>query len=88
MNRCCDDVAMHCHDGNLYKDGRPYGYRHTFCWRLPQAVVVRPAERGFRIVLNRYPGIVIGLVVQVGARGLSILWGRPGPVVEVPTAGY
>lgn len=54
-----------------------HGYRFVFRWRWPRVVIVRPAERRTRIALNRYPGIVIGLVFQVGRRGLSLLWGRP-----------
>jgi hypothetical protein len=83
-DRCCDDVALHCHDGKDYKDGRPYFYRFAFEPRRPKAVVYRAAEsRRLHVSLNRYPGVVIGVAFQVGARVLSVLWGRPGRIIEV-----
>lgn len=83
-DRCCDDIAVHCHDGVTYKDGRPYVYRFAFEPRWPKAIVYRAAEsRRFRISLNRYPGVVIGIAFQAGARVLSVLWGRPGRIIEV-----
>jgi hypothetical protein len=85
QDRCCDDVAFHCHDGREYKNGRPYAYRHAFRPRWPRATIYRAAERRrFTIRLNRYPGVVIGFAVQLGARVLSIVWGRPGRVIEIP----
>lgn len=82
---CCDDVAVHSHDGgeNLWRDGRPYAYRHAFEWRRPTALVYEAAERRrFAVHLNRYPGVLIGVAFQVGRRVLSILWGRPGRIIE------
>jgi hypothetical protein len=84
--RCCEDVAVHSHDGGktLMRNGRPYRYRHAFEWRRPSANVYTAAERRvFRIGLNRYPGVVIGVGVQVGRRVLSIRWGAPGRVIEL-----
>ena len=83
-DRCCDDIALHCHDGLTFKDGRRYETKCRFEWRRPAAVVVRTADRCPWAKLNRYPGIVIGVVVKIGSRrGLSILWGRPGKTYEV-----
>ncbi len=85
MSRCCDDVALHCHDGLTYKDGYRYEWRCRFEWRAPRAVVVHTADRCSWVKLNRYPGVVIGAVLKLGPRrGLSILWGRPGKTYEVP----
>lgn len=57
--------------------------RFRFRWRRPWAGIVRAADRHW-FVLNRYPGIIIGLVVGLPKLGqrpgypmLSILWGRP-----------
>lgn len=84
-DRCCDDIAMHCHDGLTYRRGRRYEYRHRFEWRRPGLVVVHTADRCPWVKLNRYPGVVIGVVLKINARrGLSILWGRPGKTYEVP----
>jgi hypothetical protein len=50
-----------------------------FEWRRPGCVLVTSARR-FRFptpVLNRYPGIVIGVCLYWRHRGLSFLWGRP-----------
>jgi hypothetical protein len=78
-------VAIHCHDGKEYKNGRPYAYRHAFQLRWPKAIVYRAADRRrFHVALNRYPGVVIGVALQVGVRVLSIVWGRPGRTIEVP----
>ncbi len=86
--RCCDDVALHCHDGLTYKDGRRYEYKNRFRWRWPTALVYRTANRPPLVVLNRYPGIVIGIGFRVGTRRcLSIVWGRSGKSYEVPVDG-
>lgn len=86
--RCCADVAAHCHDGKLFKDGRPYAYRFAFEWRRPRFVLVRTGVNPAPLfVLNRYPGVVIGFAVRIrGNRALSVLWGRPGRVIEMPAA--
>jgi hypothetical protein len=59
--------------------------RFHFQWRRPWAGIVRSADRHW-FGLNRYPGVVIGLVVGLpkfssrpGYPMLSVLWGRPGP---------
>jgi hypothetical protein len=84
-SRCCDDIAMHCHSGVTYRAGRPVDLRFGFQWTRPRAAVIHLAERHrFRIALNRYPGVVIGVAIQVGTRALSILWGRPGKPIWVP----
>jgi hypothetical protein len=58
-----------------------HGYRHSFEWRMPKAVITYPAEHHrFAIHPNRYPGVLIGIQIQVGSRALSLLWGRPGPL--------
>lgn len=44
---------------------------------------VRAARPLTGFVLNRYPGVVIGVALYVRGRGLSFLWGRPGAVVEL-----
>jgi hypothetical protein len=83
--RCCDDIAVHCHDGLSYKDGRRYEWKVRFEWRRPRAVVVHTANRAPWVRLNRYPGVVIGAAFKLGARRqLSILWGRPGAPYEIP----
>ncbi len=83
--RCCDDIAVHAHDGLTYKDGRRYEYRFHFEWRKPHAVVYTTAARAPWVKLNRYPGVVIGVALKAGRRRvLSILWGRPGKAYEVP----
>lgn len=86
--RCCSDVAMHCHPESadphqLYWKGRPYHYRHRFEFRWPTVRVYRPADRRTRVMLNRYPGVVIGAAVVLGGRCFSLLWGRPGDIYEV-----
>jgi len=88
QSRCCDERGVHCHGSwQTYLNGQPYNWRFALEWRWPKAVIVRPAEHRFAVALNRYPGIVIGVVVQFGTRGLSILWGRPGRIIEVSTDG-
>lgn len=84
----CVAFGMHGHgtqgtpDYQLYRSGQPVTYRHEFEWRWPTATIVRPAtRRPFRVVLNRYPGVIIGVAVQIGAHALSVLWGRPGRVM-------
>ena len=58
-----------------------HGYRNTFEWRKPKVLIYRTAERrAFAVKLNRYPGVVIGVLFQVGRTALSLLWGRPGPL--------
>jgi hypothetical protein len=84
-DQCCNDVAMHCHDGLTYKNGRRVEIRFRFRWRRPRAVVVTTADRAPWAVLNRYPGVLIGVAFKLGAhRMLSVLWGRPGEPYEVP----
>lgn len=85
MPRCCDDIAVHNHGGQTYKDGRPYAYRFAFEWQRPKAVVVHTAVNPAPLfVLNRYPGVVIGFAVRLwGRAALSVLWGRPGRIIEV-----
>jgi len=83
---CCDEVAIHGHDGVTYLRGKPYRYRHAFHWRRPFAhVYVAAVRRRFAVNLNRYPGVVIGVAFQVGRRVLSVVWGRPGRTIEIPT---
>lgn len=54
-------------------------YRYAFHWRIPTAVLYTAAvRRRVHLSLNRYPGVVIGIAVQIGTRVLSIVWGRPG----------
>lgn len=85
--RCCDDIAVHSHDcgKTLRKNGRPYRYRHAYEWRCPRLVLVTPADRQpLRLRLNRYPGVVIGAALYWRHRGISLLWGRPGRIIEEP----
>jgi hypothetical protein len=82
---CCTDVAVHSHDGGktLRKAGRPYAYRCAFEWRRPVVKLVTAADRQpLRLVLNRYPGVVIGASLYFRHRGLALLWGRPGRIIE------
>lgn len=82
-DRCCTDVAVHCHDGQTYRNGRPYAYRFAFQWRRPVARIYTAAvRRRFAVSLNRYPGVVIGVALQTGQRVLSLVWGRPGRLIE------
>jgi hypothetical protein len=70
--------------------GRPSSHpwmflRFAFEWRWPVIRYVTAADHQglLNIVLNRYPGIVIGVAVYSGHRGLSLLWGRPGKERDV-----
>ena len=55
--------------------------RCQLLWIRPRLDTYRAAERRrFQVVLNRYPGIVIGVAVQVGQRVVGLRWGRPGIV--------
>jgi len=85
---CCEERAYHGHpelgDPNqVYFRGRPFRYRHTLNWRWPAVMRVRAAAPLTKVVLNRYPGVVIGVAVYVKGRGLSLLWARPGRTVQV-----
>lgn len=83
--RCCDDVAVHSHDGGktTRRNGSSYTYRHAFAWRRPKLVRVTAADRQpLRLVLNRYPGVVIGASLYYRHRGLALLWGKPGRVID------
>lgn len=88
--RCCDDVAVHSHDGGktLRKDGQLYTYRVAFEWRRPALKLVTAADRQpLRLVLNRYPGVVIGASLYWRHRGLALLWGRPGRIIQTGSGG-
>jgi hypothetical protein len=85
VDRCCDDVAVHSHDGGktLMRNGRYYVYHHAFTWRWPALKVVTAADyQPLHVVLNRYPGVIIGATLYWRHCGLSLLWGRPGRIVE------
>jgi len=57
----------------------PEPIRFAFRWKRPKLTRTRPADyRRFDVRLNRYPGVVIGVHVQVGRRGLGLTWGAPG----------
>ncbi len=87
--RCCDERAVHCHGAQAYLNGQPYNWRFAFEWRRPKVVTYRAAQRRhFAVALNRYPGIVIGIAIQSGARVVSIVWGRPGRIIEVGRDGH
>jgi hypothetical protein len=86
----CVSFGMHCHGVlgtpgyQLYRQGRPYHYRHAFRWQRPTATVYTAATpRRFHVALNRYPGVVIGIGFQIGRRALSIVWGRPGRAIQL-----
>lgn len=86
LSKCCDERAIHNHGNQTYLAGRPYGWRVAFEWRRPKVHTYRAADpRPFAVHLNRYPGVVIGIAFQLGRRVLSILWGRPGRVIENKT---
>lgn len=59
---------------------------NMFAWRVPRIVLYKAADRcRFRVSLNRYPSVVIGVAVHIGQHVLSVVWGRPvyrhgGPV--------
>jgi hypothetical protein len=85
---CCTERAYHGHPelgdpGQMYFNGRPFCYRHNLQWRWPKIVRVRAAASVTRVVLNRYPGVVIGAAVYLRGRGLSLLWGRPGKTIPL-----
>lgn len=85
---CCDERAYHGHPElgdphKVYFRGRPFHYRHTLKWRWPKVARVRAADPITKVILNRYPGVVIGIAVYVKGRGLSLLWARPGRAVQV-----
>lgn len=62
-------------------------YRYAFHWRIPGALIYTAAtRRRLHVTLNRYPGVVIGIAFQVGSRVLSIVWGRPGRVIQEAAA--
>jgi hypothetical protein len=87
-DRCCDDIAVHSHDGGLtmQRNGVPCTWRAEFQWRRPRLTWYRTADRyRFKSALNRYPGIVIGAQIVIGHRALGVLWGRPGRIVYLPT---
>jgi hypothetical protein len=87
-DRCCDDVAIHQHGDQTYRDGKPYRWRFAFEWRRPTIRRTRPADyRRIALHLNRYPGVVIGIHLQLGQRGWSLLWGRPGRIIDLPARG-
>lgn len=53
--------------------------RFAFEWVRPRVTVYWAARRRvFGVTLNRYPGVFIGVAVQVGIRVFSLVWGRPG----------
>jgi hypothetical protein len=79
---CCTDVAVHSHDRQGYAKPGGYAYRCAFEWRRPVVKLVTAADRQpLRLVLNRYPGVVIGAPVLPPPR-LALLWGRPGRIIE------
>ncbi len=83
--RCCNDIAMHCHDGKTYRNGRRVEIKFRFEWRVPKVVVCTAADRPPLMGLNRYPGVVIGIAIRlIGNRYMSVLWGRPGKPYEQP----
>jgi hypothetical protein len=81
MGRCrqgCDYTRdgdtrwPHRYDERLYRGGR-----FEFRWDRPKLTVYRAADPGFGFVLNRYPGIVIGIALRVNRRVFGLTWGRP-----------
>jgi hypothetical protein len=57
--------------------------RFQFHWRWPTLTVYRATNpRPLQIVLNRYPGAVIGCAIQMSSRVFSLVWGRPGETVR------
>jgi len=56
-----------------YREQKPLGHL-----RRPKLTVYRAANpRAFKLVLNRYPGSVIGVAAQMWGRVLSLTWGTP-----------
>lgn len=43
-------------------------------WRRPRLTVYRPNDTRPRVLLNRYPGVVIGIAAVAFKRCLSITW--------------
>lgn len=55
--------------------------RYELEWRRPKLMVYQSTiSRPLKVHLNRYPGVVIGVGLQVGAWVFSLTWGRPGKV--------
>ena len=47
-------------------------------WRRPKLTVYRAADpRHFAVTLNRYPGVVIGVAMQIRLRVWSLTWRTP-----------
>jgi hypothetical protein len=65
---------------------REANQRFAFEWRRPRLTVYRAADpRRLHLVLNRYPGVVIGLCLQVRHTAFSLTWGAPGRLIERTT---
>lgn len=59
------------------------GYRFEFRWARPRLTTYRAAPpKRAALVLNRYPGVVIGVGLVLGSRVLSLTWGKPGKVIH------
>ena len=52
-------------------------------WMWPRVDTYRAADSSWRLLLNRYPGCVIGIAAQLGHRVVGLRWGRPGRVFMV-----
>lgn len=70
---------------SLWRTWNELPYKHELVWRRPTIVRVTAADPHWRFVLNRYPGVVIGVAVYLGRWRLSLLWARPGRVIYTET---
>lgn len=53
---------------------KPY-YVGRVAWHRPQLYRYPVADPGFRAVLNRYPGAVIGVALVAGRYAYCVKWG-------------
>lgn len=91
---CCDDIAVHSHDGGktLRKNGQPYAMRWSKTWAKPRFHTYRAATaHRFRIIRNRYGigdgyPVTIGVALHVGQRVFGLTWAHPHAKGYTPTA--
>lgn len=58
--------------------------RQRKVWQRPKFHRYVVADRGFRVVLNRYPHHVLGAAVVVGRHAYCVNWATLGPAGEKP----
>lgn len=87
LYRIVGRLSTNGHRGSIRRRDRALGvgaYAHcdTCDWNSPVYPELAKTRRHLHVALNRYPGVVIGIAVQVGHRVLSIVWGRPGRMIK------